>query len=114
MRGGGLTISLWLDIAFGVKQWEFRALPLPRNKAAHKQDQVLTSIRDVQKGDMLVFTCKETGDKLSATVGRRVQSWNVAKQQAEAAAATEDGADHASGVAEVEEEKIVVHAEIIE
>ena len=110
MRGGGLTISLWLDIAFGVKQWEFRA----RNKAAHKQDQVLTSIRDVQKGDMLVFTCKETGDKLSATVGRRVQSWNVEKQQAEAAAATEDGADHASGVAEVEEEKIVVHAEIIE
>ena len=61
---------------------------------------------------MLVLTCKETGDKLSATVGRRVRSWNVEIQQAETNAATEDGADHAS--AEVEEEDITVRVEIID
>ena len=109
VRGAGLGISLWLDIAFGLKCWEFRALPLPHK--AH--DQALTSIRDVQSNDMLVLTCKETGDKLSATVGRRVRSWNVEIQQAETNAATEDGADHASG-AEVEEEDITVRVEIID
>ena len=105
MRGSGLTISLWLDIAFGVKRWEFRALPLPRQNA----DKQLASIRDVKSGDVLVLTCKETGDQLKATVGRRVQSWNVATQNAEKA--TEDGVAGAEEEEE-EEEGITVRATI--
>ena len=105
VRGSGLTISLWLDIAFGVKRWEFRALPLPRQNA----DKQLASIRDVKSGDVLVLTCKETGDQLKATVGRRVQSWNVATQNAEKA--TEDGVAGAEEEEE-EEEGITVRATI--
>ena len=96
VRGNGLTISLWLDIAFGIKSWEFRALPL-----SQQSKKTLTSIRDVKRDDVLVFTCRETGDKLSVTVGRRIHARNIATQRAEeeaAAKATEDDGGQEEGV----------------
>ena len=59
---------------------------------SQQSKKTLTSIRDVRRDDVLVFTCRETGDKLSVIVGRRIHAWNIDTQKAEKAAAkaTED------------------------
>ena len=76
---GVLTISIWLAIVWLLKMWEFRPLPLvlqdPQNFVAVTDR--LSSIRNAQRGDTVILECAETGEKLAATIGRRVESRNT-------------------------------------